>query len=114
MLSIIHLVPPAPDVDLRAPGTATLEAFARRPGFVRGSLGRATDDVTEWVLVTEWKSVGDYRRALGNFDVKMVATAFLGLAVDRPSGYEQLVSAAAGVPATAAASDVAKSDGTTG
>ena len=33
---------------------AALAAFAARPGYLRGRVGRAADDPTAWVLTTEW------------------------------------------------------------
>ncbi|WP_279582705.1 antibiotic biosynthesis monooxygenase [Fodinicola feengrottensis] len=42
---------------------AALDAFAACAGFERGRLGRAADDPTLWTVVTEWKSVGAFRRA---------------------------------------------------
>lgn len=92
MLSVVHLTPAA-GTDLRELGRASLAVLARRPGFVRGSLGRATDDADAWVLVTEWDSVGSYRRALGNAEVKMTATPLFYLADGAVSGFEQLVTA---------------------
>ena len=38
---------------------AALAAFAARPGYLRGRVGRAADDPTAWVLTTEWEGVGD-------------------------------------------------------
>ena len=67
-----------------------LAALAARPGYVRGELGRAYDDPAHWTLVTEWESVGAYRRALGGFDVKVQATPLLALSLDEPSAYEIL------------------------
>lgn len=67
-----------------------LAALAARPGYVRGSLGRAYDDPTHWSLTTEWESVGAYRRALGGFDVKVTATPLLAQSLDEPSAYEIL------------------------
>lgn len=99
MLSLVHLAPPEPGADLRSLGRASLEVLARRPGFVRGSLGRATDDADAWVLVTEWDTVGSYRRALGNAEVKMTATPLFYLADGAVSGFEQLVTAEPGVVA---------------
>ena len=92
MLSVVHLTPAA-GTDLRGLGRASLEVLAGRPGFVRGSLGRATDDADAWVLVTEWDTVGSYRRALGNAEVKMTATPLFYLADGAVSGFEQLVTA---------------------
>ncbi|MFU8874858.1 antibiotic biosynthesis monooxygenase family protein [Micromonospora sp. SL4-19] len=73
---------------------AALAALAARPGYLRGELMRALDDPTHWCLVTEWESVGAYRRALGGFDVKVTAVPLLASSVDEPSAYETLASAA--------------------
>jgi hypothetical protein len=67
-----------------------LAALSVRPGFVRGSLGRSLDDEDAWLLITEWENVGSYRRALGNYDVKLRATPLLGEALDMPSAFEPL------------------------
>jgi heme oxygenase (mycobilin-producing) len=67
-----------------------LAALAARPGYVRGELGRAYDDPEHWSLVTEWESVGAYRRALGAYDVKVHATPLLAQSLDEPSAYEVL------------------------
>jgi heme oxygenase (mycobilin-producing) len=101
VLSVVHLRPPTPGEDLRPLGRASLEVLSRRPGFVRGSLGRATDDAEAWVLVTEWDDVGSYRRALGNAEVKMTATPLFYLADGAVSGFEQLVTAGPGTVADA-------------
>src|SRR5215831_8233920 len=85
--------------------TVALGALAARPGYVRGELGRAYDDPAHWSLVTEWESVGAYRRALGAFDVKVHATPLLTLGVDEPSAYERLVVAGPGGPAVTSESD---------
>lgn len=69
---------------------AALTALGARPGFQRGQLLRALDDPTHWSLVTEWESVGTYRRALGAFEVKVSATPLLAESIDEPSAYEAL------------------------
>ena len=84
---------------------AALAALAERPGYLSGRLTRALDDPAHWTLVTEWESVGAYRRALGGFDVKVHATPLLALSVDAPSAFETLASAAPGGPVTVTASD---------
>jgi hypothetical protein len=94
MISITHFRSDSADFAGRAQDA--LAALAARPGFVRGSLGRSTDDDREWLLLTEWENVGSYRRALGNFDVKMRATPLLGDALDVPSSFESLVDVGAG------------------
>jgi quinol monooxygenase YgiN len=71
---------------------AALAAFAARPGYVRGRIGRAADDPTLWVLTTEWTGVGAYRRSLSAYDVKVDAAPLLSLGRDEPSAFEVLVS----------------------
>ncbi|MEU5941557.1 antibiotic biosynthesis monooxygenase [Micromonospora sp. NPDC047548] len=80
--------------DFVARAHAALAALAARPGYLRGELLRALDDPAHWCLVTEWESVGAYRRALGGFDVKIAAVPLLAESLDEPSAYETLASAA--------------------
>jgi heme oxygenase (mycobilin-producing) len=75
---------------------AALEALAARPGYVGGQLTRGLDEPTAWVLVTEWESVGTYRRALGAYDVKVTATPLLAESLDEPSAFEPLATAPPG------------------
>ncbi|MBA3490175.1 MAG: antibiotic biosynthesis monooxygenase [Longispora sp.] len=71
---------------------AAIRALAACRGYVSGRLGRAPDDPALWCLATEWESVGAYRRALGNFDVKMYGTPLLAQSIEEPSAYEVLAS----------------------
>jgi hypothetical protein len=80
------------DPAIAADAETALQALAARPGYVRGSAGPAVDDPDSWVLATEWQRVGDYRRALGSYDVRVRATPLLARARDLPSTFEQLVS----------------------
>lgn len=100
--------------EFAARARAALEALAARPGFRRGHAGRAVDEPTEWVLVTEWDGVGAYRRALSAYEVKVAASPLLAQAKDEPGAYEVLIDAdPSGVTATAA-SDRAPDAATTG
>ena len=92
---------------------AALTALSERPGFVRGQLGRSTDDPTLWVLSTEWEGVGAYRRALSSYDVKLHAVAVLQRAVDEPGAFEVLEVAAGDGPSSRQ-SDRAADAGTAG
>lgn len=67
---------------------AALTALSERPGHLRGRAGPTTDDPGLWVMVTEWESVGAYRRALGGYDVKVHATPLLAQALDEPGAVE--------------------------
>jgi hypothetical protein len=82
-----------------------LAALSKCAGYRRGSIGRSTDDVDAWLLVTEWANVGSYRRALGTYDVKLHATPLLAQARDLPTGFESLVEIAPGGETIAHASD---------
>ncbi|XVU27009.1 antibiotic biosynthesis monooxygenase family protein [Actinoplanes sp. CA-054009] len=98
-------VPPDTHGDFVAQAHAALAALAERPGYLSGRLARALEDPTRWTLVTEWESVGAYRRALGAFDVKVHATPLLARSLDEPSAFETLASAAPGSPVVEAESD---------
>ncbi|SOD74699.1 antibiotic biosynthesis monooxygenase [Jatrophihabitans sp. GAS493] len=90
MISVTHF-DAGDDLSFAERAQAALAALAARPGYLGGSLGRSTDDDGQWIIVTEWADVGSYRRALGGFEVKMLATPLLAQAIDQPSSFEQLV-----------------------
>ena len=66
-----------------------LALFATRPGFTKGWVGRAVDDGDLLVLAREWADIGSYRRALGNYEIKLHAV-FLQSASDEASAFEVL------------------------
>jgi quinol monooxygenase YgiN len=67
-----------------------LELLSQRPGFVRGRLARALDEPATWAMVSEWDSVGSYRRGLGAYDVKLATAPLMALSVPEPSAFEVL------------------------
>ena len=79
------------DPDFLERARTALAAFAARPGYLRGRVGRAADDPAAWVLTTEWSGVGAYRRSLGAYDVKMSAAPLLSLGRDEVSAFEILL-----------------------
>jgi hypothetical protein len=103
VFSVTHFASDSDDFAERA--QAALDALAVRPGYLRGSLGRSTDDLQQWVLITEWENVGSYRRALGSFEVKMLATPLLAEALDVPTSFESLLEIAPGGATVARESD---------
>ena len=104
MIAILQFEADPADETFSEQAEAALRVLAERDGFVRGTLGRSQDDENAWVLFTEWQSVGAYRRGLGNYQVKLLATPLLGQALDRPSAFEPLLAIENGVE-TAQASD---------
>ncbi|MDT4913031.1 MAG: hypothetical protein QOC66_2159 [Pseudonocardiales bacterium] len=103
MIAVTHFVDGSADFAARA--QTALAALAARPGYVRGTVGRSTDDPDAWLLLTEWENVGSYRRALGGYDVKLHATPLLASALDVPGGFEALVDVAPGGTAIVRDSD---------
>jgi hypothetical protein len=103
VIALTHFRDGAPDFAERA--RLALAALATRPGYLRGSLGRSTDEPDAWVLLTEWENVGSYRRALGNYEVKLHATPLLATAQDVPGAFEALLDVAPGGAAVSHGSD---------
>jgi len=92
VIAILQFRPSGTAEEFLDSAQAALRALAVRPGFLRGSVGRATDDENAWMLLTEWESVGAYRRGLGGYDVKLIATPLMAQALDQPTAFEPLVS----------------------
>lgn len=105
MIALLQFRPSGTAAEFLNSAQAALRVLAVRPGFLRGSVGRATDDENAWVLLTEWESVGAYRRGLGGYDVKLVATPLMAQALDQPSAFEPLVSIDSEGAETSQASD---------
>jgi hypothetical protein len=79
---------PAAEADgFRTAAEDLLGVLSRSPGYRRGYLGQAADDPELWVVATEWNGVGDYRRALSAYDVKMTAPAVMAFADPEPSAF---------------------------
>jgi quinol monooxygenase YgiN len=82
----------ADDVEaFRSDAEAALAVLVARPGCTGGLVGRAVDDAGLWTVTTTWESVGAYRRALGGYEVKLVAVPLMYRAIDEPTAYEHLV-----------------------
>ena len=78
------------DAGLRDDLEAALAVLTAQRGYEGGRLGRNVDDPTLWVMVTRWRDVGSYRRALSSYDVKVGAVPLLSTAIDEPSAFEDL------------------------
>ncbi len=92
MLVVTRYVVPAEEAEeFLGLAQQALEALAARPGCTGGRVGRAADDAALWTLTTTWTSVGDYRRALSAYDVKVRAVPLMYRAVDEPSAFEELI-----------------------
>lgn len=67
---------------------AAVAVLSGREGFEAADLQRNLDQDDLWVLVTRWRNVGSYRRALQGYESKMVVVPLLSEALDEPSAYE--------------------------
>jgi heme oxygenase (mycobilin-producing) len=103
VIALTHFRDESADFPERA--RTALAALAARPGYLRGTLGRSTDDPAAWLLLTEWENVGSYRRALSAYEVKLHMTPLLATALDLPAGFETLLDVAPGGGSVARASD---------
>ena len=79
-----------PDPVFREDLEAAHHVLSAQVGYEDGRLGRSVDDPSLWVLVTRWRDVGSYRRALSSYDVKVGAVPLLSRAIDEPSAFEDL------------------------
>ncbi|MBA3368602.1 MAG: antibiotic biosynthesis monooxygenase [Geodermatophilaceae bacterium] len=68
-----------------------LDVFATLPGFLRARAGRCLDEPDVWILLTEWESVGTYRRALSSHAVKTGGHPVFVRIVDEPGAYDVLL-----------------------
>jgi hypothetical protein len=83
-------VPEEAESGFRAELEAALAVLAQQRGYADGRLGRNVDDPELWTMVTRWRDVGSYRRALSSYDVKLGAVPLLSRSVDEPSAYEEV------------------------
>lgn len=83
-----HRVEPADRERFVADAREAVAVLARQAGFVCASLAQATDEGDLFLIRSEWRDVGAYRRALSSFDVKMHAVPLLSTAVDESSAFE--------------------------
>jgi quinol monooxygenase YgiN len=66
------------------------DAFQTRPGHTRTTLARSLEEPTHWVLVSEWERVGDWRRSLSAYDVRVEVMPLMAHAENEPAVYENL------------------------
>ena len=78
------------DPAFRSDLESALAVLAAQPGCEDARLGRNVDDPSLWVMVSRWRDVGSYRRALSSYDVKVGAVPLLSRAIDEPSAFEDL------------------------
>jgi hypothetical protein len=105
VLVVTRFVVDGDENELIGRATTALGVLAACKGYLRGRLARSLDEPSHWMLITEWASVGAYRRALSSYDVKVHATPLLAQSLDEPSAYEQLAEVTPDGELTVAVSD---------
>lgn len=68
-----------------------LELFKQQSGFQSAKACLALDNDGLGLVLLQFDSVGNYRRALSAYEIKIAATEFLSRALDEPSAYEVLL-----------------------
>jgi quinol monooxygenase YgiN len=85
-----YRVEPPDQGAFRAEAVAALRVLSQRPGCLSVTVGRAVDEPSLWTLTTTWASVGDYRRALANYEVKLVAVPLMYRSIAEATAFEAL------------------------
>jgi quinol monooxygenase YgiN len=86
-----YAVPAAEQPAFLAQAREAVSALVARPGCTGATVGRAVDEPELWTLTTTWAQVGDYRRALSSYEVKLRAVPLMYRALDESSAYEELL-----------------------
>lgn len=113
MLSVTRYRPADP-ASFREQAAEVLALLAGRGGYRSGRLVRSLDEPELFLLVVDWRSVGDYRRAWSDPAVKLVVLPFLLQCQDEPSAFEDALTAGPGEPVVAVHSDLAEPGATRG
>ena len=86
-----YRVPEGEAEQFRQLARPAVEALAQRPGCEQVRFGRSSDDGQLWILASSWRSVGSYRRALSDPDVKLRAVPLMYRCFDEPTAFEDLI-----------------------
>jgi quinol monooxygenase YgiN len=92
VLVVTRYVVPEQDVaEFREKARIALLTMRAQRGCRAVVIGRSADDPTAWTFTMRWTSVGDYRRALSSYEVKVDVVPLLQRAVDEPGAFEELL-----------------------
>jgi quinol monooxygenase YgiN len=92
MIAATRYEVPDDEIDeFRTLAAPAVQALAQREGCEQVRLGRNLDEPRLWLLVSVWRGVGDYRRALSHPEVKLRAVPLMYRCIDEPTAYEDLV-----------------------
>jgi quinol monooxygenase YgiN len=91
MIAVTRYEVPDDEIDgFRALADQAVRALAQRTGCEQVRLGRNIDEPRLWLLISVWRGVGDYRRALSHPEVKLRAVPLMYRCIDEPTAFEDL------------------------
>lgn len=82
----------SPDEQVTAELSDLIDVLATQPGFRYARAGRCLDEPDVWILLSEWNSVGTYRRAMSSYAVKTSGYPVFIRILDEPGAYEVVLS----------------------
>lgn len=92
MLVVTRYRVPEPEaVEFQALAERALHVLTAQDGCTGAHLARNADDASLWTLTTTWSQVGDYRRALSAYEVKLHVVPVMYRAIEEPTAYEDLL-----------------------
>lgn len=78
---------PTDSAQFESDALEAISVLAGRPGCELVELVAALDEAGLYLIVSRWRDVGSYRRALSSFEVKLSAVPVLASAADEPSAF---------------------------
>jgi quinol monooxygenase YgiN len=109
MIAVTRYEVPNDEIDgFRALADQAVQALAERDGCEQIRLGRNIDEPRLWLLISSWRGVGDYRRALSHPEVKLRAVPLMYRCIDEPTAFEDLTTWDAETGLAEHASDLAE------
>lgn len=88
MISVSRFqVAAAQSARFRADAEAAVAQFVASVGCLDAQLVRNLDQPDLWAIVSQWREVGDYRRAFHGTEAKLALIPLLSMAIDEPSAY---------------------------
>ncbi len=96
MLAVLRFTVTESESEFLAEAADALSALAACAGYRQGRLARSFEEPDQWCLLLDWESVGTYRRALSNPQVKMLGTRLLAKASPEVSAFDPVLTAGPG------------------
>jgi quinol monooxygenase YgiN len=91
MIAVTRYQVPDDEIDgFRELAVEAVRVLAGRTGCEQIRFSRNIDEPGLWLLISSWRGVGDYRRALSHPEVKLRAVPLMYRCIDEPTAYEDL------------------------